>query len=615
MGLEPNLLSVYSQLIDSWPDPISVVDREYVYRIANPAHCRRYGRSVEEVVGRTVAELLGEGAFRDAVRSHLDRCFSGEAVRYEGWFNHQSLGQAYMEVHYYPISSSGKIELVAMVMRDITDQKRAENALRASEALYRTILEAVDDGINVNDAEGRYIALNSETARRHGLPVEEILGKTPWDLYDAARARVIMDQYEHVLKTGEVVVDETEFPDRDRARFTHLHRVPLRNEAGEVVAVVSSSRDITEIKRQEAERERLLAEVRQHAAELDATISAIADGVVIYSPTGQILRMNPAAQRILDYSPEERRLSLAERLSLFRSESAGGQVMRPEETAGWRALGGETVRGVVEVVRTRDGRDLWMSISAAPIRGQDGRLIGAVATYTDITGMRDLQERQEDLIRTISHDLRSPLTVIQGYSQMLFRSADKPDRVRNAAECIYASMRRMDAMIQDLVFSARLESGQLHLDRQPVEVGSFLSTLLRHLQEAMGTERVEVRLEDDLYVADADPVRLERIMVNLLSNALKYSPAGSPVLVTAERAEREIKLSVVDQGPGIDPVDLPHLFERFYRSQNAKMAEGLGLGLYISKGLVEAHGGRIWVESEPGRGSTFTFTLPAVNAS
>ena len=166
----------------------------------------------------------------------------------------------------------------------------------------------------------------------------------------------------------------------------------------------------------------------------------------------------------------------------------------------------------------------------------------------------------------------------------------------------------MNAMIQDLVDSARLEAGQLKLDEKPIEMRSFLDEVLER-NTVVDRSRIVTDIPPDLPPILADPNRLERIFINLLSNALKYSPPDTIVMVRSMLVEKEVQTSVTDQGVGISTDDLPHIFERFFRTTSTK-AEGLGLGLYITRMLVEAHGGRVWVESEQGKGSTFYFTLP-----
>ncbi len=166
-------------------------------------------------------------------------------------------------------------------------------------------------------------------------------------------------------------------------------------------------------------------------------------------------------------------------------------------------------------------------------------------------------------------------------------------------------------MIQDLVDSTRLESGQLHLEMQPTGLAAFVSDLLQRSAGVLETRRVRAKVTACLPLLEVDPNRLERMLLNLLSNALKYSDPDSEVVLGAEPMGEQVRVFVADTGMGIADQDLPHVFDRFYRSQSMRKTDGLGLGLYITRMLVEAHGGRIWVESERGKGSTFYFTLPA----
>jgi len=369
-----------------------------------------------------------------------------------------------------------------------------------------------------------------------------------------------------------------------------------------------------EIRLREEEGARALREAQRRTAELDVVISSIADGLVIYGPAGEIVRMNSAAEEVLGYSPDERAKPLEERAELVRVETTDGEPFPEEDLPVARALRGETVQGVIEAVHPKPDRTVWLSVSSAPIRAVDGRLLGAVTTFTDITAQHELQEQREDFIRTISHDLRSPLTIVQGHAQFLQLTLGKSSlgsAAQRSLDVIVASARHMNNMIRELVDSVRLESGQLTLNPRPVDLLQAVLDLRERLSGVAEAERIQVESPDDLPSVSADPDRLERILTNLLTNSLKYSAPGSQVTVALAPTDGEVVVSVSDQGPGIAPEDLPHLFERFYRGNHSHDGrEGLGLGLYITKGLVEAHGGRIWAESRVGEGSTFSFTLP-----
>nr|NIQ98436.1 hypothetical protein [Desulfuromonadales bacterium]NIS44303.1 hypothetical protein [Desulfuromonadales bacterium] len=169
--------------------------------------------------------------------------------------------------------------------------------------------------------------------------------------------------------------------------------------------------------------------------------------------------------------------------------------------------------------------------------------------------------------------------------------------------------RRMTLMIEDLVDTARLDGGHLALEREAIRLSDFLGEILEHSDKIIDLDRLTVDVAEDLPTVFADANRLERIFMNLLTNACKYSPPDSPVRITARTETDCVRIAVIDKGRGIDEGDLPHIFDRFYRVKGENRKDRVGLGLYIARMLVEAHGGRIGAESVPGRGSTFFFTL------
>jgi len=356
---------------------------------------------------------------------------------------------------------------------------------------------------------------------------------------------------------------------------------------------------------------RLLALLDRNSS-LDATIESVADGIVLYDRAGRIVRMNAAAERLMGCIPVDGPLTLESQMAGLQPETTDGRPVRLEETPVWRALQGERAPGVAMGLRLH-GRVLWVAASAAPVRAGDGTMLGVVATFTDITVLGELKQQSEDVLRAVSHDLRSPLTAIQGYAQLLEREIRRSalgDRAFRSVDAIIANAKKMNSMIQDLVDRASAESGHLKLNRVDLELHSFMHGLKERLATVLDMERVRIDVSEALPPVSADPDRLERILTNLLSNALKYSAPDTEVLVKAQHTHDQVSVSVVDRGVGIAAEDMPHMFDRFYRARSSRKADGLGLGLFITKTLVEAHGGRIWVQSEPGKGSVFTFTLP-----
>ena len=421
---------------------------------------------------------------------------------------------------------------------------------------------------------------------------------------------------EHGVVSGmSVIIRGRERPFGVLGAHTKRWRRFSRDDVNFLQAVANVLAEAIERKRAEEERERLLLEVRRRAAELDATISSIADGVLIYGCEGEIILMNPALEKMLGYLPAVRKLPLSELVTRLRVETPEGKPFPMEALPVRRALRGETVQNVVMVIHPTSEKAVWVSASGAPIRTADGNLLGAVVILTDITPLRQLQEQRAKYILGISHGLRTPLTVVQGQAELLMEALERVklnSRMRRSAESVIASARRMSVMLRDLVDLTEVEAGRpLKLNRVPVDLRSFVLDLRERLVGLLETQRVRVEAPEGVPQVLADPDRLERILINLLSNALRYSAPGTEVTVTQSRHAGEVITSVTDRGMGIPAEEIPMLFEPYQRAIVArKPQERLGLGLYITKGLVEAHGGRIWVDSELGKGSTFSFTLP-----
>jgi signal transduction histidine kinase len=243
------------------------------------------------------------------------------------------------------------------------------------------------------------------------------------------------------------------------------------------------------------------------------------------------------------------------------------------------------------------------------------RLVSFLTTALTLSQIRSDLRKREELLDVISHDLRAPLGALTWQAQLLAkRTADGFAAART--EAILRCASRMNTMIEDLVDSARKESRQLQPTIQRVRVGSYLAEMIERFDHVLDVRRIRLRLEPgNPLLARADPARLERIVLNLLMNAQKYSPEESLVEVEAHGSNGWVTIRVADRGPGIPPSDLPHLFEKFYRGRQAAAGGGLGIGLYSVRLLVEAFGGRVRAEAGAAGGTAFVVTLPGEAAS
>ncbi|HEX2923577.1 MAG TPA: PAS domain-containing sensor histidine kinase [Chloroflexota bacterium] len=511
------------------------------------------------------------------------------------------------------------VGLSSRIEREAALAKENERLAEAAQSRYTelsTIIDSIADAVFVSDDRGVITLVNNAGLRLTGdaasganltladflraLHLRFLADGRPVPLDDLAMARALRG--ETVQGREEVGVH----PVTGQRVDLLASAAPVRDRSGRVTGAVEVAADVTQIRE-------LSEEVQRRAAELNAAISSSADGLIIFNSGWETMLMNPAAERLLGLSKEELKQSGARALELLHIETAEGNPLPLEELPHQKALGGEQAPGVVAVIHPPHGRDLWVTMSAPPIRVPSGRLLGAVLTFTDITPIHDLEQQRAKHVLGISHGLRTPLTVIQGHAQLLLKELENArmnGRMQKGTETIVASAQRMSLLLRDLVDLTALESRQpLQLNLEPIDVHSFLSELKERIAGFLDVGRIRMDVPEELPTISADPDRLERTLVNLLSNAFKYSDPGTDITVNVLHSNGEVIFSVTDQGKGIPPEQLPHLFDPYRRTM--ERPESAGLGLYIAKGLVEAHGGRIWVESQMGRGSTFSLALPS----
>ncbi len=338
--------------------------------------------------------------------------------------------------------------------------------------------------------------------------------------------------------------------------------------------------------------DRLAAEIQARAGEADedrnlrrSVLDAMADGVVVAGADGRVIFANPAARAML----ADPGAALAEPIAIAASGAGEAEA---------------------EIDGARDLRIRLRASRLSPVAGG-----GVVAVLHDITDLRRLETMRRDFVANVSHELRTPVAAIQGYAETLVDAAERdPARAGEFARVVHRHALRLSRLVADLLDLSRIEAGEQLLRVEPLDVREALARaaeVARPRAEAK-RQRLAIDVEEGLLRARADEGAVDQVLANLLDNAIAHTPEGGAITVAARGADGLIAISVSDTGVGIAPEHLPRLFERFYRVDAGRSREmgGTGLGLAIVRHLVEALGGKVRVESEPGRGSTFTFTLP-----
>ncbi|XXF78521.1 PAS domain S-box protein [Myxococcaceae bacterium GXIMD 01537] len=498
---------------------------------------------------------------------------------------------------------------------DIADAQRvrARATLAASETHFRGVLETAPDPVVIVDAEGRMSFVNAETERVFGYRRDELLGQ-PVELLIPERLR------EHHRELRKAYV-------KNPPKWTDpRHGRPLlarRKDGGELTADIRLSPfispeglTVTVILRDVTARERYLAGVqraRGEAEEQRARLQTVLDhtpvGILFVEPgTGHVFA-NPTLEQLLG---RELRAEAGRQQYLSQFHHIDGRPLRLEELPSSRAMEGQPVEPEEYLLRRTNGRMLPVVLAAVPVRGHRGEVLGVVGTMQDVSARHELERLREEYLGLVSHDLRNPLSNISLRAQMLGHALRERGLTREQcmAEAILQGTRRMDGMIEELLESARLESGRVELSREAVDLSRFMEGVLERDVPPGERERFTLEVAGPVPPISVDAARLERVVANLLTNAMKYTPARTPVRVRLAHQDTQVVVSVRDAGPGLTPGEMAHLFQKYARAQSGRKAGGTGLGLYISRLIVEAHGGRIWVEASPGGGATFSFTLP-----
>ncbi len=504
----------------------------------------------------------------------------------------------------------------------VVERERSIQALHEQGLVLRTVIDGATDAIYVKDAMGRFATVNAAGTRLFGMRPEDVIGKDAVALFSAEEASAVRKVDQEVWRTGQSVTVEEPLMVEGKTRVLHTTKAPYRDHLGRMIGIIGISRDITFRKTEELARARLAAIVESSA---DAVFGTLLDGT--------ITSWNEAAARMSGFSPEE---AIGHSCDL---------VFPPDHWAQLHELiaripRGERIVGHETVWCRKDGSPIEVALSMSPLRDSSGNIIGVSEIARDITEQKRVElERNEllekeraaraeaqaatrakdEFLAVLSHELRSPLQAMLGWTLMLKERPFDERLVRKGLETIDRNVKTQAQLIDDLLDISRIVAGKLRLTRQRVELEEIVAASIESakLQAEAKSIQLEATAEPLYGEVIGDPGRLQQVVSNLLSNALKFTPPGGHVRVRLERHNAAARLVVEDSGRGIAPEFLPRVFDRFRQEESttSRAYGGLGLGLAIVRHMVELHGGEVKAESPgEGKGATFTVTLPLVRA-
>lgn len=507
------------------------------------------------------------------------------------------------------LSEDGDTRTAVAVSQDITERKRlTEQVRRQAEALQAeyerlaTLVANVDLGISLIDTDLRHVLVNDTWLKQTGYRREEVLGRRYDEFALSPTVQQSMALLEHVLATGKPFhVHElfTTNANRPDGWYADASIVPIRDASGHITGLLSAALDVTEKvrSRQEVEAQRAL---------LETIVQGVPVGIAFYDREMRLVNLNAEWGRMMGVDPIEVRGKVVyDVLPDFESRRAAHR----------RALAGEDVAAVtVPFTRAGDSKPRFYDLSLRPVRDASGEVTGILSAVVDVTERHELDQQKDEFIALASHELRTPITAIKGYTQISLRNMPQPadPRLERTLRIIDDKADSLTRLISELLDVSRMRAGILELYTEPLDLGGLVREIVGSLELTAPSFTFDLELPNTPLPVEVDRERIEQVVTNLMNNAIKYSGASRKVEVCVRRDGEEAVVSVRDFGVGVPPEQQTHVFDRFFRASNVATPRfsGLGLGLFISHGIVERHGGRMWLESVEGEGSAFYFALP-----
>lgn len=602
----------YRNLVELCPDAI-FIQNEGKFVFANSTAVKLYGAAtLDEIIGKPVLDFVHPD-FREVVGDRIRqlRDESKEApLLEEKWLRLDgSIFDA--EVAAIPFIYQGK-PAAQVVVRDISDSLRARFASRkqAEKALSQlaAIVESSDDAIIGKSLEGIIQTWNAGAEKIYGYSAAEAKGRSISILIPPERPDEMKRIFEQIVAGCGIDSYETERIRKDGQRISvSLTVSPIKDAAGKVIGASSIARDISD-------RLAVMAALAKLRHQSELILNAVGDGIYGMDLQGNATFINLSAARMLGYEVGEL-MGQPMHATIHHSKPDGTPYPLDECPLYATFKDGSVHRVTDEVFWRKNGSSFPVEYVSTPIV-EEGKIVGAVVTFKDITERRAIEQMKEEFISVVSHELRTPLTSIRTSLALLTSGLleNQPQRAQWMLEVAMESTHRLVRLVNDILDIERIESGKALMNKEACDAADLMvqaADVMRAMAEKAGVILSVTPLAAPLW---ADPDRVIQTLTNLLSNAIKFSPPDATISLTAERRGDWVLFQVHDRGRGIPADKLETIFGRFQQvdASDSRKQGGTGLGLAICRSIVQQHGGQIWAESILGVGSRFYFTLPVL---
>ncbi|MGZ3621672.1 MAG: PAS domain-containing sensor histidine kinase [Ktedonobacteraceae bacterium] len=627
------------------PDALVVVDQVGSIVMVNGQAATLFGYSLEELQGQRLEMLLPE-RLHEVHTTHRKHYFAVPRTRAMGaglqlFGRHKNGTEIPVDISLRPVLLDDELLAIGAI-RDMSEQHRAElERMQQQEQirLQAELIELAHDAILIRDSVSRVIFWNKGAEELYGWSSQEALGHITHSLlrthFPVSRAEVESHLEEHGRWEGEL----THTCRDGRVVIVESRQMLVCDVQGHRTANLEINRDITERRHLEQAMQVVHAQAIARLDFLQQVIDALPSSIyLVYGPEARLLLANRAAASLWGaiWHMDQPMLEFlaTNDIEIF---DAQGQPLTHEYFATLRAVQeGETVLHHQETIRRPNGSSLPVLVNAVLLDSSQWENLAreeveptiqyaphesvALVVHQDISALKEAEYLKDEFIGVAAHELRNPLAVLKGYAEMLVYQTARGKGPKlatwqsEALDEIDEATSRLDKLTEDLLDVTRLQAGRLVLSREFTDLVALTQRMMTQRQMTTNQHVFSLDTEHSSLMMEVDRTRVEQVLTNLLSNAIKYSPQGGPIELSLRKKiePSEAVLSIRDRGIGIPVGQQARIFGRFVRAENARASEitGTGLGLYLSRELVERHGGRLWFESAEGEGSTFFMTLP-----
>ncbi len=613
-------------LLNGMPSLALLMQPDGIILMANDLQVAGFGMPLEELIGKNIYDLtpLDNEMMRQRRAFAKEAIASGMPIVLEiERDNH------YFETTLTPIrSESGEVTAVVISGHDITHLKQTEAKLRQSEQTLREFINALPGETVVTDLEGRLISFNEAFAKRYHKPDVELESQNIYSLLSPINAERRKPYSQVVVESGKPV----RFQSESQGHFFDVTIFPIFDTQRRVIRLGSFVQDVTDFKQAEEALHQSEQTLRHSEEQFRSVVEAAAEGVLLTDRAGQIIFLNHRAEVMFGYTRDE---LLHQPIEILLPDNQRHEHIQQRHTYVQEPQSRPMGIGLDVYGKRKDGSLIPVEISLSFLHHNDEfRVMSLVTDITErklieqerlqqqrqqleLQQEREILELRQRFMSMVSHEFRTPLTIIASSCELLEHYYDRLPKERQIEklQIINGQVRAMVGLLDDILQLGKIQAGAVDFVPEILDLAALCNHVLSTIQLVdQQHHQLQMQLSNFVPPVKADRRMLEHAVGNLLSNAVKYSPPGSQIAFSLSGQGEQIRMEIRDEGIGIPLADQPHLFEPFYRAQNARQIEGTGLGLAIVKHNIEKHGGTISCHSVEGSGTTFTIDLPIAAA-